>query len=127
MRSDEYRIGNVAFCSATGWKGALYYEIVLYYPNGYYGRQDEYIFDEVHQMYYKEDMPNCFIDGSCFKHEESCYTLAIFEKDTEDEYFIRTCGKRPFEISPKDITDFVACVKYGFKFLESLKTEEEWE
>ena len=120
-----FRCGNIAFVERKGRE--LYHEIIMYYPNGYYGKQDEYLFDEVHQMYYKQDCPYCFIDPSCFKNEESSYTLAVFEPRKDEDCNVRSIGKRPFEISPADITDFITCVKYGFNYIETQKKSETWE
>lgn len=127
MENVNYRIGDIEFRSTRSWNGSFYYEVVMYYPNGYYGHEDDYVFDEMRQMYHYKDNEFCFIDPSCFKHEESCYTLARFEKNSDDEYDIRSIGSRPFEISPKDITDYVACVKYGFNYLKSLEKDEDYD
>lgn len=119
-----YRIGNIELRLTKSLRDKYYYDIVCYYPNGYYNKQDEYEFDEVRRMYYKLDFPYCYIDPDCFKHEESCYSVAHLVQREEDEHDIKSVGSRPFNLSPREMADYLAVVKYSYEHYNELYKED---
>lgn len=60
-----------------------YYEIVAWYPNPDYNKQDEYIFLGG-DVYCSKEYPNWVVHGnSCFTMKELCYTLCYWDKSGE--------------------------------------------
>ena len=69
-----------------------------------------------------------FIDREALPHEicivewnddkEYCWTIASFEKDDEDCFYIKSCGDR---VDGIDWISFGALVELGFKYLETLE------
>lgn len=63
-----------------------YYEIVAWYPNPDYNKQDEYI-PLGGDVYRSKEYPNCVVHGnSCFTMKELCYTICYW--DTSGELII---------------------------------------
>ena len=62
------RQGNLALVKTQTYakKPVDYYEIVQYYPNSYYGKENEYI--KTDSGKYQIPGHQCFIDASCFKN-----------------------------------------------------------
>lgn len=102
------------------------YDIIMWYPNCYYGKESEYIYDERNDCYCPPEYPHCYISKSCFKHPESCMTIASFEYDkNEDFYEFHFCGNRPIEM-PKDYREtFWELIEFGDKYLNTRKEEED--
>lgn len=60
-----------------------YYEIVAWYPNPDYNKQDEYI-PLGGDVYRSKEYPNWIIHGnSCFTMKELCYTICYWDKTGE--------------------------------------------
>ena len=108
----KFRIGNI---------GVLPYinddkyacEIVCYYPNPYYGKDDEYPEyqpDPNFRVY--PDHPHCKVHKDCFKHEESCYVVAY--ATCEEESDIISVGPRPWELNDEDKASFETVIKKLF-------------
>ena len=98
-----------------------YFEIVKYYPNSYYGKESEYEFDEDRNLY-KGKYFNTFINKSCFKNPESCFTLASWVDIDHDEKTpdLKFVGKRPLELDEDELKDFLICAKEGQDFIEKI-------
>lgn len=67
-----------------------YYEIVAWYPNPDYGKEEEY--DNIgNERYRSKKYPNVTYHGkSCFTLKETCYTLCYWNNDGE----LKTVGSR---------------------------------
>lgn len=119
------RIGNVMFRKATylGEEPEFpSWHIDLFYPNPNYGKEHEYTKEG---DYYVKDIYNpCSIryHKDCFKHKESCYSIASFIRDEEGYYELSFIGDRPLSLNENDFKDFMELVKYGYK---ELNREEE--
>ena len=60
-----------------------YYEIVAWYPNPDYNKQDEYI-SLGNEVYRSKEYPNWMVHGnSCFTMKELCYTICYWDKSGE--------------------------------------------
>ena len=112
---NSYRVNNIAFRIESN--GSLH--IVKYYPNSYYGRYDSMVEGGWEKtadgsLYYD----SVFVDKSCFKNPESCYTLALLELDRE-EYTtnLRTVGDRVLDLNKREREDFFKVYKKAHKYL----------
>ena len=105
------RIGNIELrCRNKTW------EIVRWYPNSYYQRENEFIkVDDEHYQY--KDNDNCYVHKSCFANPESCYVIAFIE-GSEDEHDIRSVGMRPWMLDEEDEKDFKQLLKINFDYEE---------
>lgn len=113
------RVGNLMFRKATylGKEPEFpFWNIDVFYPNAYYGKEGNY--DKDGDFYVK---PNAEIPvrihKDCFKHKESCYVVASFERDSEGYYELKFIGDRPLNLKKKDFEDFMKLVKFGYKEL----------
>ena len=91
------------------------YHIDYWYPNGYYGKESNYVkVDE--DWYCYPDNHNCRIHKDCFKNPLSAMAIGSFNyKDGCYEFsFI---GERPVRLTLKERDDFWELIKYGFKQL----------
>ena len=85
------RINNLEFKPASyllpkdKWPDHPAWDIVKWYPNEYYNKQDEFIpIKEDPKFYQHPEFTFCKIHKDCFKYPETCYSIATFEYD-EDE------------------------------------------
>lgn len=101
------------------------YHIDRWYPNCYYGRESEFIKDT--DGFYRDPVHSWHrIHKSCFKHPESCYTIATFEYDEyEGEYEFMWVGERPLDLNEQEEKDFKELIKYGFEILNHGNDESE--
>lgn len=110
------RIGNVEFrvSKTIGSHPRDYIDIILWYPNPDYGREDQY--EKVDNEWYipKGEYYHYRKHESCFKNPESCYTVATI--DIREEPDVVSCGLRPFDLKPKDRADFEAIVRLAYEY-----------
>lgn len=114
------RINNLEFkqCSYIGDPPEhIGYEICLWQPNPYYGRESEFVKDG---KYYRPNTDNysfISIHESCFKYPETNIQIASwYWNDNEEVYDFEFCGNRPVEYLV-NWEDFEKLVRYGFEFL----------
>lgn len=62
--------------------GEEYYEIVQWYPNKLYGKQDEYL--KLDGGFYKHPDFNFYCREESFKQEKCCYTVCYFKYDSHE-------------------------------------------
>lgn len=104
------RINNIE-CRQTIYKPREY-EIILWYPNQYYGREEAMIEDEGYKrVEYDGDWglsKNGYtVNSSCFKNPESCYVVAWLEPNyKEPDINLVTVGSRLLELSEEDRATF---------------------
>ena len=72
--------------------------------------------------------PNHRVHKSCFKHPETCFTLASFEYNEHEEFYeLQFCEDRPIEylntVEKREI--FWKLLEYGDKQLNTNENEEE--
>lgn len=123
----EKRIGSLEF------RKAIYigeepehpsYHIDRWYPNPDYGRESEYIKDG--NWYRHPDYQNYRKHKDCFKHPESCYTIASFVWDEhEGIYELHFVGDRPIELQKDERDVFWEIYEYGEKVMNSKNYEED--
>ena len=121
------RIGNLMFRKATylceepefpSW------HIDCFYPNSYYGKESEYT---KKGDYYVKDINNPYsieIHKNCFKHKESCYSIASFIRNKNGCYKFQFIRDRPLNINEEDLKDFWELVKYGYQELNKLNEDD---
>lgn len=107
------RIGNLALAKTRSYskEPVEYYEIVQYYPNPYYGKENEYIKTDFGN--YQIPGHQCFIDASCFKNPESCYTIGIFYTSEEEPDF-KSVGSR-IVLEPEEAHDLNHLLRYFYE------------
>lgn len=116
------RIGNLEFRPSSyllpkdRWPEHSGWDIVYWYPNGYYGKEDSYI-KENEDWYLYPDSPHCRVHKSCFKNPESCFVIASFNYDKEGYYELSFIGDRPLSINKEEREIFWELVEYGYKQL----------
>lgn len=83
------------------------YEILHYYPNPYYKREKDFVFDKDGEWAHsKKDPAHYHVHRDCFKREQSCYVVAFLEWNSAgDEFDIRSVGSRAFRLNAKDARD----------------------
>ena len=119
------RIKNLEIRSATyllpkdEWPEHIAWSIDYWHPNCYYGREDDYIKDG--DWYRPKDHPYGYrIHKDCFKHPESCFSIASFEYDShEGSYELHFVGDRPFALDKEEREIFWELLEYGNKELNN--------
>lgn len=123
---ESLRIGNVCFRKATYLGNEPEFpswHIDFFYPNPYYGKENEYKKDG--DYYIKVNVAHPInIHKNCFKHKETCYAIASFIRDKEGYYELSFIGDRPLNLSKTDFDDFMKLVRYGNKKLNELKEND---
>ena len=131
MNIETKRIGELAFMPAVylceppkhpNWS------IDMYYPNTYYGREDEFPLDPYDSNYrVYPDNPHCRVHKDAFRHKESCFTIASFEYDEHEPCWeVRFVCDRPLEyLNTKELREtFWELLKYGNEQLNKQPEEE---
>lgn len=103
MNTEKYRIKNLEFrpCTYIGeLPKHISFEIVKYYPNDYYGTEDNY---EKDGNYYYDSSHIFRIHESCFKSKENCYTILIFRySETSQDYVAEFVSDRYLDLDDKE-------------------------
>ena len=120
------RIGNLMFRKATylceepefpSW------HIDFFYPNPYYGKENEYKKDGDFYVEVNTEYP-INIHKVRFKYKESCYAVASFTRNKEGYYELKFIGDRPLNLNEEELKDFWEVVKYGYKELNKLNEDD---
>ena len=98
------------------------YHIDYWYPNGYYGKENEYIKDG--DWYIYPDNSYCRVHKDCFKNPQSCFAIASFDYDKEGFYELHFIGDRPLHITEEERKIFWELIIFGDKELNK-KDEDE--
>jgi hypothetical protein len=121
------RIGNLEFRPAAyllpkeKWPKNPSWHIDYWYPNGYYGKESEFIKEG--DWYIDKNIRNCRIHKDCFKNPESCMAIASF--DYNDGYYeLRYVSDRPLSLNKEEREIFWTLVEYGYKCLNKEEDEE---
>ena len=111
------------------WPKNPSYDIILWHPNSYYGRDEEFPEDPLDNSYRTDPKYwNYRIHKSCFKKPESCFTIASFDYDEHEHFYeLHFCLDRPIEylntVEKREI--FWKLLEYGNKQLNTNENEEE--
>lgn len=120
------RVGNLMFRKAAylGREPEFpVWHIDLFYPNPQYGKEKEYVKRD--DFYVKPGDPYSIrYHQDCFKHKESCYSIASFERDEEGYYELKFIGDRPLNLNKDELKDFWKLVKYGYHELNKLNEDD---
>jgi len=115
---DAKRIGNVGARRMADYE--YKYEIVLYYPNPFYGKESEYIQSDKPEFLCKPSATGAYIrtTGSyihkdCFINPESCYVVARISNDDDPD--VRSVGLRPWDLEEQDKKDFEQVIRWCTK------------
>jgi hypothetical protein len=107
------------------------YEIVKWYPNSYYGREEGMIEEGYTRITMKDGnwaMTKDWhtVHGSCFVNEESCYTIATLEWDA-DEWCneLVSVGARLLDLSKEDRDAFFEVYRYAEDRIKQENLEED--
>lgn len=129
---ENKRINNLEFGPASyllpkeEWPEHPSYNIDLFYPNPYYGRDEEFPESPLDPNFRTD--PKYFnfkIHKSSFKHKECCFAIASFDWDKEGYYELHFICDRPIEylLTPEDREIFWELIKYGNEQLNKEKEE----
>lgn len=134
MEIKEKRIGELAFMHASYLCEAPEHpswDIVMYYPNSYYGRDNEYPEDPNDSNFrIYPDIPHCRVHKSCFKHKECNFVIAEFNYDSHESFYeVRFISDRPIEyLNTVELREtFAELLRYGNEQLNNRKEETEEE
>lgn len=122
----DKRIGNLMFRKATYLCEESEFPswcIDFFYPNPNYDKESKYTKEG---DYYVKDIHNSFsirYHKDCFKHKESCYSIASFRRDKEGYYELSFIGDRPLNLNEEELKNFWELVKYGYKELNKLEED----
>lgn len=121
------RIHNLEFreCSYIGGKPKNpSWEICIWEPNEYYGKEDKFIKDGDYYRHPDKTYSFYKIHKNCFKNPETSFQLASFKYDNdEDCYELHFCGNRPFRYKDNfNLEDFWELLIYSNEFLNDNKS-----
>ena len=122
---ESKRLGNLMFGKATylGEEPEFpSWHIDFFYPNPCYGKESEYIKEGDYYKDARKPFPVRY-HKDCFKHKESCYSIASFIRDREGFYELSFIGDRPLNLNEEDIEDFWELVRYGNEKLNKLNED----
>ena len=98
------------------------YHIDYWYPNCYYGKENEYIKDG--DWYIYPDNSYCRVHKDCFKNPQSCFAIASFDYDKEGFYELHFIGDRPLHITEEERKIFWELIIFGDKELNKRDEDE---
>ena len=99
------------------------YHIDKWVPNEHYKQERKYIKDG---DYYrpKDDSLHYRIHKNCFKHPETCYSIASFDRDKEGFYELHFIGDRPLNITKEEKEIFWKLISIGNDILNNMNNVE---
>ena len=123
FRPSSYLLPKEEYPENASW------DIILWYPNNYYGRDNEFPEDQLDKSYRIDPKyPGHRIHKSCFKGKECCFTLASFDYDKHEGFYeLHFCLDRPIEYldTLEKREAFWNLLEYGNKQLNNSRNEEE--
>jgi len=115
MKTYSKRINNIELRSVSSNDIVRFLEIVKWFPNKYYGHEDEYV--KYGNYYVPRNGESYNIHESCFKNKESCFTVASISIDDNPEI-------RPININnltDDEILIYNDLIKVGVDFAKTIK------
>jgi len=117
------RIGNIEYCESKRPNGTgTYEEIVLLYPNKYFGKKESMLKDG-----YSENTDgsltkgNTTISASCFAVQECrCLIATIVWNKSHDEFDVNSVGTRAFKLDDTNTKNF----KRTLELIEEMNARE---
>jgi hypothetical protein len=89
------------------------WEIVMWYPNDYFGREEDYEWDYDH---YKCKVTNKTIDFSFFEYPENCFVISFLRKNKEGDFVLDGVGSRILDLNEQELKDFMTVYKNKAKW-----------
>ena len=119
------RINNLEFKPASyllpknKWPDHPAWDIVKWYPNEYYNKQDEFIPIKGDPKFYQHpEFTFCKVHKDCFKYPETCYSIATFEYDEHENFYeLHFVCDRPLDLNEDEIKTFWELIKFGNTYL----------
>lgn len=119
------RINNLEFKHASyllpkdKWPDNPAWDIVKWYPNEYYNKQDEFIPVKGDPKFYQHpEFTFCKVHKDCFKYPETCYSIATFEYDKHENFYeLHFVCDRPLDLNEDEIKTFWELIKFGNTYL----------
>jgi hypothetical protein len=115
------RINNIEFKEYTSTKkDKPLYEIVKWYPNPYYNKEQEYKDNGYvdNGNFLKNDLHS--IQKSLFNNRESCYVIAFVEQGNES-WELRSVGERLVDLTKEEQDNFFNVYIWGQKKLNEME------
>ena len=110
----KIRINNLEFRECSSLFKDNLYEIIKWYPNNYFGKEEE-----LRKEGYTDNFEgwgitkdNHTISKAFFNSPESCYVIAFIEKGKES-WELRSVGERMLELTPEEQQDFFTVYTLG--------------
>ena len=99
-----------------------YFGIDKHYPNEYYGKESEYVWDDYKGMYKSNTYKYGWISPSSFIYPEHKYTLARWTDMDDDELTpdLKFVSSRPFELTEEEQQAFWELAKRGQAHIEKV-------
>lgn len=99
------------------------YHIYKWVPNEHYKQERKYIKDgDFYRP--KNGSLNYRIHKNCFKHPETCYSIASFDRDKEGFYELHFIGDRPFNLSTEERNLFWKLISIGNDIFNNMNNVE---
>ena len=105
------RIGNIEYRAVVSCGGHKYVEIVRWFPNFLYRKEDEF----EKSPFDNKTKNGIMYDDSCFKNPEVCCTIATI--DYSNEPTIKSIGLRAFNLNGQDKEDFKKLFRYTYQYI----------
>ena len=127
---EKKRIENLEFAPASyllpkeKWPENPAWHINYWYPNGYYGRESEFIKEGDWYIDNRFGLKTR-IHKDCFKHPQSSMAIASFNYNNHEGYYeLEFIGDRPIQLTEDERTIFWELLEYGFKQLNNTKDDD---
>lgn len=95
------------------------HEIVLWYPNQYYGKESDYELTFSGDFYKPNGSVGINISKSCFINPESCHVVAFLIK-TREGFDLKSVGDRILDLSPSNLEDFIKVYKKAVRWKKNI-------
>lgn len=118
---NNYRLKNIELRKSKTLLNEEYWEIIYWYPNKFYNKKGEFVWDEYKQMYRHKINTSYLVTQEYIDSPESCFSLAIFEDMNNDEPNVKSVGSRPFLLGKRDYTVFHNVIGYAYEHINEMK------
>lgn len=91
------------------------HEIVCWFPNNYYGKEEDYNLSFGGEFYQPKGTTGVNISKGCFKNPETYYVVAWLIK-TKEGIDLQTVGDRVLDLSEQELQDFFKVYKKAVRW-----------
>ena len=95
------------------------YEFIKWYPNIHFGSEAQLVAEGYELVTYPDGdyeytKNRLHINGSCFKHPESCYTIATISYNKKEDWTeVKSTGDRLLNLTKKERKSFFKVYEYA--------------